>query len=230
MTDYGSGELLLLNKPLGWTSYDVVNKIKLLLKKKYGKKFKVGHSGTLDPLATGLLIICTGSFTKKFNELQDLEKEYEGVFTLGAFRPSFDKETAIIETFPVNHISNDMIEQAAKNFTGEIEQVPPLHSAIMVDGVRAYKIARRGEKVELLPRKVFISSFEVRRLDETHIGFRVICSKGTYVRSLARDFGKYLNSSTYIDTLIRTRIGNYFLKDAMQAEDIQYHYFNKQEY
>jgi len=218
--DLSIGGYLLFDKPYRWTSFDVVNRVRQALRRKYGHKFKVGHAGTLDPLATGLLIICSGTFTKKINEFQDMEKEYEGVFTLGAFRPSFDKETEIIETFPTNHITEEMLLQAAKTFVGEIEQVPPAHSAIKVDGKRAYSLARKGEDVEMKSRKVTIKSMEVKRLDEVNIGFKVVCEKGTYIRSLARDFGVALGSSAYLDSLVRTRIGNYELKDAMKVEDL----------
>ncbi|MGP8215606.1 MAG: tRNA pseudouridine(55) synthase TruB [Bacteroidia bacterium] len=219
-TDYLKGGVLLVNKPFEWTSFDVVNKIRRALLKKYDKRLKVGHAGTLDPLATGLLIICTGAFTKRINEFQDLEKEYEGVFALGATRPSYDKETEIDETFPTAHITGDMLQQAAKSFTGEIEQVPPAHSAIKVDGKRAYESARRGIDVKMSPRKVTIKEMEVKRLDETHVHFRVVCSKGTYIRSLARDFGLALKSGAYLDSLSRTRIGNFRLLQALTLDEI----------
>lgn len=218
--DLSLGGYMLLDKPYRWTSFDVVSRVRQALRRKYGHKFKVGHAGTLDPLATGLLIICSGTFTKKINEYQDMEKEYEGVFTLGAFRPSFDKETEITESFPTSHITDDMLQQAAKTFVGEIEQVPPAHSAIKIDGKRAYSLARKGEDIEMKPRKVIIKSMEVKRIDEIYVSFKVVCEKGTYIRSLARDFGETLGSSAYLDSLIRTRIGNYELKDAMNVEDL----------
>jgi len=218
--DFSKGGYLLFDKPYRWTSFDAVGRVRWALRKKYGHKFKVGHAGTLDPLATGLLIICSGFYTKKIFEFQDMEKEYEGVFTLGAFRPSFDKETEITETFPTNHITDDMLQKAAKNFIGEIEQIPPAHSAIKINGKRAYLSAREGEEIEMKPRKVTIKLMEVKRLDEVNISFRVVCEKGTYIRSLARDFGKTLGSAAYLDSLIRTRIGKYELKDAIKDEDL----------
>jgi tRNA pseudouridine55 synthase len=218
--DFSKGGYLLFDKPYRWTSFDAVGRVRWALRKKYGHKFKVGHAGTLDPLATGLLIICWGFYTKKINEYQDMEKEYEGVFTLGAFRPSFDKETEITETFPTTHITDEMIQQATRQFIGEIEQIPPAHSAIKIDGKRAYLSARAGEEIEMKPRKVLIKSMEVKRLDEMNIAFKVVCEKGTYIRSLARDFGRALGSSAYLDSLIRTRIGKYELKDAIKNEDL----------
>jgi tRNA pseudouridine55 synthase len=220
-TDYSKGGVLLLNKPLYWTSFDVVSKVRNILKDKYKQRLKVGHAGTLDPLATGLLIICTGGFTKKISEYQDLEKEYKGIFTLGAFRPSFDKETEITETSPISHITEEMVQQAAKGFIGEIEQVPPAHSAIKIDGKRAYEKARQGKEVEMQPRKVVIKSMEVHLTDPSHVSFNVVCSKGTYIRSLARDFGKALGSSAYLDSLCRTRIGSYKVSDAITIDDLK---------
>ena len=218
--DFSKGGYLLFDKPYGWTSFDAVGRVRWALRKKYGHKFKVGHAGTLDPLATGLLIICSGFYTKKINEFQDMEKEYEGIFTLGASRPSFDKETEITETSPTSHITDEMIQNAAKTFIGEIEQIPPAHSAIKIKGKRAYLSAREGEEIEMKPRKVIIKSMDLKRLDEVNISFKVVCEKGTYIRSLARDFGKALGSTAYLDSLVRTRIGQYELKDAMKNEDL----------
>lgn len=218
--DFSKEGYLLFDKPYEWTSFDAVGRVRWVLRKKYGHKFKVGHAGTLDPLATGLLIICWGGYTKKINEFQDMEKEYQGVFTLGAFRPSFDKETEITETFPTEHITDDMLQEAAKRFLGVIEQIPPAHSAIKVKGKRAYLSARKGEEIKMMPRTVAIKSMEVKRLDDVHVGFKVVCEKGTYIRSLARDFGTALGSSAYLDSLIRTRIGQYELKNAMKNEDL----------
>jgi tRNA pseudouridine55 synthase len=220
-TDYSKGGMLLINKPLQWTSFDAVGKIRNILKHIYGHRLKVGHAGTLDPLATGLLIICTGSFTKRLNEFQDLEKEYEGVFTLGASRPSYDKETEITETSPVSHITEAMVQEAAKGFVGEIEQIPPAHSAIKIDGKRAYKKARQGKEVKMLPRTVVIKSFEVKLTDPNHIHFKVICEKGTYIRSLARDFGNALGSHAYLESLCRTRIGTFKLEDAINIDEVK---------
>ncbi len=218
-TDYLKGGVLLLDKPLDWTSFDVVNKIRRALLKKYNKRLKVGHAGTLDPLATGLLIICTGAFTKRINEFQDMDKEYTGVFALGATRPSFDKETEIDATYPTEHITEEMVQQAAKGFMGEIEQVPPAHSAIKVDGKRAYESARKGVDIKMSPRIVHIKEMEVKLLDATHVHFRVVCSKGTYIRSLARDFGLALKSGAYLDSLVRTAIGNFRLSQAMTMDE-----------
>lgn len=218
--DLSVGGYLLIDKPYKWTSFDVVGRVRWALRKKYGHKFKVGHAGTLDPLATGLLILCSGTFTKKIFEYQDMEKEYEGVFTLGGFRPSFDKETEITETFPTNHITDEMIQEAAKKFVGEIEQIPPAHSAIKVDGKRAYLSARSGKEIEMKPRQVVIKTMEVKRIDEVNVAFKVVCEKGTYIRSLARDFGAALGSAAYLDSLVRTRIGPYELKDALNVDEL----------
>jgi tRNA pseudouridine55 synthase len=217
--DYLKGGMLPIDKPYKWTSFDVVNKLRRAMLKKFDKRLKVGHAGTLDPLATGLLIICTGGLTKRIDEYQAQEKEYEGVFYVGATRPSYDKETEIDMTYPVEHITDEMVQQAAQTFMGEIEQIPPAHSAIKVDGKRAYEKARKGLDVKMLPRKVHIGEFEVKRVDANHISFKVVCSKGTYIRSLARDFGQKLGSGAYLDTLVRTRIGNFRLVDAMQMDE-----------
>jgi len=217
--DYLKGGLLLIDKPYEWTSFDVVNKLRSAIFRKHDKRLKVGHAGTLDPLATGLLIICTGALTKKIDEYQAQEKEYEGVFYVGATRPSYDKETEIDNTYPVEHITEEMLQQAAKTFVGEIEQIPPAHSAIKVDGKRAYEKARKGVDVKMSPRQVYIKEMEVKRLDANHIAFRVVCSKGTYIRSLARDLGQKLGSGAYLDSLIRTRIGDFRLVQAMQLPE-----------
>jgi tRNA pseudouridine55 synthase len=219
-TDYLKGGILLIDKPLDWTSFDVVNKVRRSLLRKFNKKLKVGHAGTLDPLATGLLIICTGAFTKRINEVQDQEKEYTGVFVLGATRSSYDKETEIDATYPTEHITEELIQQVAKTFVGEIEQVPPAHSAIKVDGKRAYESARKGVDVKMSPRIVSIKEMEVKLLDATHMHFRVVCSKGTYIRSLARDFGLALKSGAYLDSLVRTRIGDFRLTQAMTMDEV----------
>jgi len=218
-TDFLKGGVLLIDKPLNWTSFDVVNKVRRLLLKKYDKRLKVGHAGTLDPLATGLLVICTGAFTKRINEFQDGEKEYEGTFVIGATRPSYDKETEINETFPVDHITDEMIQEAKKKFIGEIEQIPPSYSAIKMGGKRAYESAHKGIEVKMSPRIVYIREMEVKRLDSTHIWFRVVCGKGTYIRSLARDFGIALQSGAYLDSLCRTRIGEFRLSQAISMDE-----------
>ncbi|OFY67610.1 MAG: tRNA pseudouridine(55) synthase TruB [Bacteroidetes bacterium RIFCSPLOWO2_02_FULL_36_8] len=211
-----SGTMLLVDKPIGWTSFDVVNKIR------YATGFpKVGHAGTLDPLATGLLIVCCGKMTKKINDFMGLEKEYTGSFVLGKTTPSLDRETAFSENFPIAHISNDMISDTVKKFTGEIEQIPPDYSAIKTGGAPAYKKARKGIALNLAPRKVFIHEFEVIEILMPEIKFRVVCSKGTYIRSLARDFGKALGSGAYLAELRRTRIGKYRVEDAISMVDVE---------
>jgi tRNA pseudouridine55 synthase len=212
--NFQEGALLLVDKPKNWTSFDVVNKIRYTLKFKLGiKKIKVGHSGTLDPMATGLLIICTGKFTKKLEELQGLPKVYTGTITLGASTPSFDAETEIDGSYPTNHIDETLINNTKQQFLGDIEQVPPIFSAIKVDGQPLYKKARKGIKVEIKPRPVHIYQFDFQRLEIPEIDFTVTCSKGTYIRSLANDFGKALNSGAYLSALCRTQIGDYYLND-----------------
>ena len=218
--DFSIGGYLLFDKPYDWTSFDVVARVRWALRKKYGHKFKVGHAGTLDPLATGLLILCWGPYTKRIDEFQGLEKEYEGVFTLGGFRPSYDKETEVTETFPTEHITDEMLQQVTQQFIGEITQIPPTHSAIWVKGERAYISARKGEEIKMMPRLVNIESFAVKRLDDTHVSFKVVCEKGTYIRSLARDYGQALGSAAYLDSLVRTRIGHFELKNAIKNEDL----------
>ena len=217
-TDFQSGKVLLLDKPLHWTSFDVVNKIRYSIKHKTGlKKIKVGHAGTLDPMATGLLIICTGKFTPRINEFQDQEKEYTGTFTLGATRPSFDLETEIDATYPTGHISAEMLEKARQQLSGPQMQMPPIFSAIKVDGKPIYKAARKGEQVEVKARSIVIHEFEIIAVDMPEVHFRVRCSKGTYLRSLANDFGKILESGAYLSALRRTKIGNYDVADAMSV-------------
>lgn len=210
------GRVLLIDKDLKWTSFDVVRKTRGILKTK-----KVGHAGTLDPLATGLLIICAGKKTKKINEYQDLEKEYTGTFTLGAVTPSFDMETEVSERFETSHIDEELIKKAAGKFTGTIEQVPPIYSAIQVDGVRLYKHARAGRKVNIEPRKVTVHEFEITDIDIPTVSFRVVCSKGTYIRSLASDFGKALDSGAYLSSLRRTRIGPYKVSEALTIDQLK---------
>ena len=209
------GRVLLVNKPLGWTSFDVVNKLRYRLKTK-----KIGHAGTLDPLATGLLIICTGKMTKRIDEYQAQEKEYTGKFVLGQSTPSHDLETEASEPEDISSISEDQIRGATQNFLGSIQQVPPLHSAIKVDGKRAYKLARKGKDVELKPREVFIKEFEITSIIKPVVEFRVVCSKGTYIRSLARDFGKALGTVAYLSELCRTRIGDFKLTDALTIDQV----------
>jgi tRNA pseudouridine55 synthase len=229
--DFIAGEILLIDKPLTWTSFDAVNKIRWMLKQKLGVKLKVGHAGTLDPLATGLLIICTGKQTKNIDQYQAQEKEYTGTFVVGATTPCFDLEKEVDKYFSVDHIRKESVDVAVKSLTGEIDQVPPVFSAIWVDGKRSYDKARAGKAEELPPRRVTISEFEITKFrhvpNESHpekqvleFDFRVVCSKGTYIRSLARDFGLALGSGAYLSKLVRTRIGNFKLEDAMTIEQI----------
>ena len=217
---FAAGEMLLLNKPLTWTSFDVVGKIRNTFKP---LKLKVGHAGTLDPLATGLLVICTGKFTKKIDEYQIQEKEYTGTMILGATTPSYDKETEVDETFDISHITPEQILENRKNFLGDIDQYPPAHSAIKIDGERLYLKARRGETVDLKTRKVTIHKFEITRIELPEIDFRVTCSKGTYIRSLIYDFGAALNNGAYLSTLCRTRNGEFKLENAFEVADLVQH-------
>lgn len=211
--------MLLIDKPLHWSSFQAVNKIKWSLKKHLGlKKIKVGHAGTLDPLASGLLIICTGKFTKRIMELQGMEKEYTGTFYLGATTPSYDLETEVNETFPIEHISDELVRETTKQFTGEIDQKPPVFSAIKKDGKRLYEHARKGEEVEIASRKVTIHEFEITRIALPEVNFRVVCSKGTYIRSLAYDFGGALNSGAHLTALRRTKIGEYDVANAITPD------------
>ncbi|EJL65034.1 tRNA pseudouridine(55) synthase TruB [Flavobacterium sp. CF136] len=215
--EYLNGQVLLIDKPLKWSSFQAVNKLKYLLINKVGlpKKFKIGHAGTLDPLATGLLLICTGKFTKRISELQGQAKEYTGTFYIGATTPSYDLETEIDQTFPTEHIDETLIHETVKQFLGEIDQKPPIFSAIKKDGVRLYEHARAGETIEIESRKTTIHEFEITRVALPEIDFRVICSKGTYIRSLAFDFGKAMNSGSHLTVLRRTKIGDYDVKDAI---------------
>lgn len=215
--DFANGEILLVDKPLTWTSFDVVNKIRYSIKP---MKVKVGHGGTLDPLATGLLIICTGKFTKKLEHFQAEEKEYTGTFTLGATRPTYDMESEIDQSFPYDHISAEDIIQTAQTFIGESEQTPPLHSAVKVEGERVYEKARRGEKVTLKKRKIHIFAFEITKIDLPEVSFRISCSKGTYIRSIAHDFGKALKTGAYLSSLKRVKSGNFALEDAWDLQDL----------
>ena len=221
--DYQNGQILLIDKPLNWTSFQAVNKIKYALINKVGlpKKFKIGHAGTLDPLASGLLLICTGKFTKKISELQGQAKEYTGTFFIGATTPSYDLETEIDETFSISHIDNELIHETVKQFLGEINQKPPIYSAIKKDGVRLYEHARAGEVVEIEFRKTTIHEFEITRIALPEIDFRVVCSKGTYIRSLAFDFGKALNSGAHLTALRRTKIGDYSIENAVDVIEFE---------
>lgn len=214
--DFLNGQILLIDKPLHWTSFQAVNKLKYLLINKVGlpKKFKIGHAGTLDPLATGLLLVCTGKFTKRIAELQGQAKEYTGTFYIGATTPSYDLETEIDETFETSHIDEALIHETVKQFLGEIDQKPPIFSAIKKDGVRLYEHARAGETVEIATRKTTIYEFEITRIALPEIDFRVVCSKGTYIRSLSFDFGKAMDSGSHLTALRRTKIGDYEVKKA----------------
>lgn len=217
--DFLEGKIVLIDKPLHWSSFQAVNKIKWSLKKHMGlKKIKVGHAGTLDPLATGLLIVCTGKFTKRIPELQGMEKEYTGTFYIGATTPSYDLETEVNATFPTEHITNELIQETLKQFIGEIDQKPPIFSAIKKDGKRLYEHARKGEEVEIAARKTTIHEFELTRIALPEIDFRVVCSKGTYIRSLAHDFGQALNSGAHLTALRRTKIGEFPVVGAITPE------------
>ena len=213
------GTFFLVDKPITWTSFDVVNKIRFGIKHNLGiRKIKVGHAGTLDPMASGLLVVCTGKFTKKLAEYQGLDKEYTGTMTLGATTPSYDKETDIDATFPYDEVTPEKVEAARKQFLGKMEQYPPMYSAIKVDGQPLYKKARKGEKVEVRPRPIEIKEFEITKISLPQIDFRVHCSKGTYIRSLAHDFGKALESGAYLSALRRTKVGQFDVENAWNLE------------
>lgn len=214
---FAEGELLLVNKPYKWTSFDVVGKLRNAFKP---LKLKVGHAGTLDPLATGLLIVCTGKMTKQIDTFQAEEKEYTGTFVLGSTTPTYDLESEPEQKFPVDHLTGQQIYEACKKFIGDIEQYPPAHSAIKVDGERLYEKARRGEEVELRARKVTITEFEITRIELPEVDFRVVCSKGTYIRSLASDFGIALNNAAYLSRLRRTRSGHFKAEDAWEIMEL----------
>jgi len=236
------GQVILIDKPLTWTSFDVVKKVRYLIRKEFNlKKIKVGHAGTLDPLATGLLILCTGRFTKKIDAIQAEEKEYTGVITLGATTPSFDLEQPIDKEFPTDHITKEKIEELALSFIGEQEQVAPIHSAKKIDGKRAYQYAREGEEVKIKSNMITIKAFEVTFCDApkieacddrlkinrekpyhkgVHVQFRIVCTKGTYIRSIARDFGEKLNSGGHLSELRRTKIGSYRIEDVIELSEI----------
>lgn len=218
--DFIQGETLLINKPLTWTSFDVVNKLRYVIRKSLElKKFKVGHAGTLDPLATGLLILCTGKSTKKIQELQGLDKEYTGVITLGATTPSFDLETEPDATFLLDTITNESIYTIAKQLTGNLEQEPPQFSAKKVNGKRAYEAARIGETVDIKKVSVCVYEFEITAINLPDVHFRIVCSKGTYIRAIARDFGVLLNNGGHLKSLCRTKVGHFSLTDAYKLEE-----------
>ncbi|MFT4092885.1 MAG: tRNA pseudouridine(55) synthase TruB [Niabella sp.] len=214
--NFGEGSVLLIDKPLEWTSFDAVRKIRNLIRIK-----KVGHAGTLDPLATGLLIVCTGKFTKKINEYMAQEKEYTGTFTLGAVTPTYDLESEPEHFKPLGALTAREIKNTAEQFTGEIDQVPPIHSAIKKDGKRVYELARKGIDVKLDARKIIIKAFEINASQLPVVSFKVVCSTGTYIRSLANDFGAALGCGAYLSSLRRTRIGDFKVADAVSIEDFE---------
>jgi len=218
-----NGQVILIDKPLTWSSFQAVNKLKYSIKRRFDlpKKFKIGHAGTLDPLASGLLIICTGKFTKKITEIQAQPKEYTGTFFIGATTPSYDLETEIDQTYPITHIDDALIHQTVVQFLGEIDQKPPVFSAIKKDGVRLYEHARAGVEVEIASRKTTIYEFEITRIAMPEIDFRVVCSKGTYIRSLAYDFGKTMESGSHLTVLRRTKIGDYNVDNALTPENFE---------
>ena len=220
--EFLNGKVLLFNKPMYWTSYDLVNKIKAILKHSLGlKKIRIGHAGTLDPLASGLMLICTGKETRNIEKYQSQPKAYEARITLGATTPSYDLETEVSEKYPTDHIDRLAIIKTLASFKGIQNQKPPAYSARFKGGVRAYKLARRGEQVELTPREVNIHSIELKSITMPVIEIRVLCSKGTYIRSLARDIGERLNSGAYLSGLVRTAIGDFLLEDALSIEEFQ---------
>jgi tRNA pseudouridine55 synthase len=217
--NYKVGEILLVDKPLTWSSFQVVNKLRWKIKNKIGiKNIKVGHAGTLDPLATGLLILCTGKKTKTIDTFMGLEKSYSGTITVGSTRPSYDMESEIDATFPTEHITDDLIKSTAEKMVGDYEQMPPIFSAKKVNGKRAYAYARAGEEVILQPKLINISKFEITKIDGLNIDFIINCSKGTYIRSIAHDFGKLIESGGHLSGLRREKIGDYDLKDAKSVE------------
>ncbi|WP_298949540.1 tRNA pseudouridine(55) synthase TruB [uncultured Polaribacter sp.] len=218
--DYKNGQVLLIDKPLTWTSFQVVNKLRWEIKQQFNlKKIKVGHAGTLDPLATGLLIICTGKQTKQINTYQGQIKEYTGTFTIGATTPSYDLETEVDKTYPTAHISESLLKETTQQFIGEIQQKPPIFSAIKKDGKRLYELARKGETTEIKTRAVTIFEFEITKTHLPKVDFRVVCSKGTYIRSLAFDFGNALKSGAHLSALRRTKIGDFSVDNALSVEE-----------
>ena len=222
MMDFVAGEVIPIYKPYTWTSFQIVSRIRYHLSRRYGiKRFKVGHAGTLDPLATGVLLLCTGKATKRIEELQSHTKEYEAEIMLGATTPSYDMEHPVNATYPYEHITREAVEEALKKFVGDIQQRPPLFSACKVDGKRAYDLARKGSDMELAPKQIRIDSIELLECELPKIKIRVVCGKGTYIRSLARDIGEALGSGAYLTALARTRIGEYKLDDCINPETFQ---------
>ena len=217
--DFKDGKILLIDKPLEWTSFQVVNKLRWHIRKQFNlKKIKVGHAGTLDPLATGLLIICTGKQTKNIETYQGQIKEYTGTIVVGATTPSYDLETKVNETFPTDHITDELIHKTTEQFIGKIQQKPPIFSAIKKDGKRLYELARQGKTTEIKSREIEIREFEITKIDLPNIEFRVVCSKGTYIRSLANDFGVALNSGGHLSVLRRTKIGDFTVENALSID------------
>lgn len=228
--EFLNGEVILIDKPLEWSSFQVVNKVRWLLKKQFHlKKIKVGHAGTLDPLATGLLILCVGKYTKRIEEFQAQDKEYTGTILLGATTPSYDAETEVNQTFPTDHINEELLTQTIKDFIGVIQQRPPVFSALKKDGKRLYEYARKGEEIDIPTREITIDEFEITRIALPEIDFRVVCSKGTYIRSLAHDFGQALKSGGYLTALRRTKIGNFNVANSMTIEEIDTYIRNIEE-
>ena len=220
--DFVAGEIIPINKPYTWTSFQIVNKVRYHLSRKYGiKRFKVGHAGTLDPLATGVLLLCTGKATKRIEELQSQTKEYVAEITLGATTPSYDLEHPIDATYPYEHITRELVEETLKQFIGNIAQRPPLFSACKVEGKRAYDLARGGSDMQLAPKQIRIDDIELLDYDLPRIKIRVVCGKGTYIRSLARDIGEAMNSGGHLSDLQRTRIGEYRIEDCITPEAFQ---------
>lgn len=223
MNSFLEGRVILINKPLRWTSFDAVNKVKGIIHKSSSvenarSKLKIGHAGTLDPLATGLLILCTGKFTKRIEEFQAQEKEYTGTFCLGATTPCFDMEQDVDANYPIEHITSELIYEAAKRLTGTLQQIPPVFSAVKIKGKRAYDLARKGQSPEMQPKTITISTFEITRIELPFVDYKIVCSKGTYIRSLARDFGLALKSGAYVSALCRTRIGEFRIEQAQEIE------------
>lgn len=228
--EFKSGQILLIDKPLTWSSFQAVNKVRWVIRKAFDiKKIKVGHAGTLDPLATGLLVICTGKFTKRLSEFQGQIKEYTGEITLGGTTPSYDLESEVTETFPIDHITEELIHETTKQFIGDIQQMPPVFSALKKDGKRLYEYARNNEEVVITPRQVNISEFEITKIDLPKVEFRVVCSKGTYIRSLAFDFGKAVQSGGHLSKLRRTKIGDFNANNAICPIEFEKQYLGSVE-
>lgn len=224
LSPFHEGKLLLIDKPLGWTSFDLVNKVRISIEMHFGLKkrsLKVGHAGTLDPLATGLMLVCTGRMTKQMDQFIGLPKEYTGTFVLGATTASFDLEKEVDTHFPTGHLTEDAIREAAKTFVGKHEQEPPVFSAKKIDGTRAYEFAREGKEVEMRKASIEITHMEITRIELPEVDFVVACSKGTYIRSLARDFGQALQTGAYLSALRRTAIGQYKVADALSVADLR---------